>query len=101
MTRESIDDIINPDRMPFTERMAFQVVLIEKMIETNLAPKSKERFQAEMNWAENYALKVSEIIDTKKNEDLRNLIFDGKYEEACMLIIPMLHAAELEHAEAA
>ncbi len=100
MTRESIDDVINPDRMPFNERMAFQVVLIEKMIGTNHISKSKEKFQAEMNWAENYALKVSEIIDDPKNKEIRDLIVIHEYKQACELIIPMLFT-EGEHALAA
>ena len=90
MTKESIDDVVNPDRMPFHERMAFQVVLIPKMIGTDLEPKSTEKFKAEMNWAENYATKVSEIIDTASNKEIRDLILTGQYEKACELIIPLL-----------
>lgn len=104
MTQESIDDVINPDRMPFAERMAFQVLLIQKMIGTDFQPKSKEKFKAEMDWAEQYARKVSEIIDNRENEELRNLIFEERYAEACELIIPTLRAQNkenIQHADAA
>ncbi len=90
MTHESLDDVVNPDRMPFNERMAFQVVLIQKMIGTDFEPKSTEKFKAEMEWAENYATKVSEIIDTPNNKEIRDFILGCDYQEACELIIPML-----------
>ena len=53
-----------------------------------------------MKWAENYALKVSEIIDDPKNKEIRDLIVIHEYKQACELIIPMLFT-EGEHALAA
>lgn len=91
MNKESIDDVINPDAMPFIERMAFQLCLIKIMLGEDFKDKPKEeRFRAEMEWANKYARKVSEIIDDIKNIEIRELIYNHEYEKAVEFLKPIL-----------
>lgn len=91
MTTEAIDMTPDYDRIPLKERLDFQHILIEKMLGKDFRQKPREnQILLEIDWAEKYARKVSEIIDDKKNEELRDLIFKSEYNKASDMIILLL-----------
>ncbi len=95
MTQESIYNPANYDAIPFKERLEFQVCLIQFMLGPNIAEKSKaERFPLEYEWANQYAKKVSELIDNPINTEVRELIFAHRYQTASELLSPLLQAVD-------
>lgn len=66
------------DRIPVPERNDFQSFLMQKM------GVIRHSGHAEVDWAEAYATKVSDIIDNVNEEEIRSLIEEGynTYQEA-------------------
>ncbi len=78
--------------IPLLERNIFQAKLMKKMFGEGFKDKSRqEKTNIELDWAKSYAKKVSDIIDHKEYQDIRNLITSGQYEEAIELILPIIN----------
>jgi hypothetical protein len=91
MTMKEIDMTPDYDRIPFTERLDFQHALIENMLGVDFRSKTRtEQILSEIAWAEEYAKKVSKIIDDKNNTELRDMIFAHNYEKAVKYILTFL-----------
>jgi hypothetical protein len=91
MTNEQIDMTPNYDSIPLKERLDFQRELILNMLGTDFRSKPRtEQILKEIEWAEKYARKVSEIIDNLENEEIRKLVLSEDYAEACILVLNML-----------
>ncbi len=75
----------NMERIPFTERMEFQEVLMEEVGFI----RGKKHEEAE-KWAINNAEKIADIIDNKNNEEIRSLIMNGDYKEASKYVLKEL-----------
>lgn len=103
MTNQEMDMTPDYSRIPFLERLDLQKILIPKMIPDYNLKSDEDKHRLAFEWADpetqNYALKVSDIIDSTINKEIRDLILLHDYEKACELIIPMLH--EEAHAHAA
>ena len=73
-----------PDTIPLEERNNFQILLMKKMLAENASP------ETEFQWADAYGKKVSEIIDNRAHEYIRELIMDHSYEKAAEEILKLL-----------
>lgn len=83
---------INTEAIPLKERTVFQVKLMQKMLGTDFLTKTRqERTDMELDWANNFAKLVSDIIDHEEHKEIRDLIMSEKYEEAIELIIPIIN----------
>jgi len=74
----------NFERIPIKIRLSFQRVLMNKM----LSEKPSDIRQIE--WADVYAKRVSDIIDNTENSNIRDLILTGdeeKYKEASEILV--------------
>ena len=90
-TLEILDQQENIEAIPLKERTVFQIKLMEKMLGENFINKTRqEKTDAELEWADNYAKLVSDIIDRSEYIDIKRLIMSGQYEEAIDLIIPVI-----------
>ncbi len=91
MTTEAIDMTPDYERIPLKERLDFQHILIEKMLGKDFRQKPREnQILIEIDWAEKYAKKVSQIIDNKQNAEIRDLILKLEYDKAADLIVLLL-----------
>ena len=100
----NIVQLENTERIPLKERNIFQAKLMREMFGEGFVNKtSQEKIDIELTWAELYAKKVSDIIDHAEYQNIRDFIMSGKYEEATVLIIPIISADGLvdKKAEAA
>jgi len=87
----NINELQNTEPIPLKERNFFQAKLMSEMFGEDFKNKtSKERGDVELEWADLYAKKVSDIIDHTEYQDIRELIMSGKYAEAIVLIIPII-----------
>lgn len=87
MHENPIDEkIIDPERIPLKERMAFQRTLIELMLPDRSRYSEEEWNEHGVEWGDKYAGKVSDIIDNPENEEIRELIMAGEYEKAAPLV---------------
>ena len=83
--------VSNFERIPLKNRLAFQLVLMKMMLGEN----STHELQNE--WADNYSVRVSSIIDNTENGFIRELIMNGtqeKYTEASGILIKILSSDE-------
>ena len=83
--------VSNFERIPLKNRLAFQLVLMKMMLGEN----STHELQNE--WADNYSVRVSSIIDNTENGFIRELIINGtqeKYTEASGILIKILSSDE-------
>ena len=73
------------------KRSLFQVFLIKKIMDEKPEYKiEEERHKEENRIANEYAKKISDIIDDEKNKDIRFAIMEGNYEKAAQEVIEML-----------
>ena len=85
------------ERLPSKNRLGVQAVLMQMMLGEN--PDN----QIQINWADKYAKKVSDIIDDTRpdNTYLRDLVKKGdpeSYLEASKMLLKMLTSEEMEMA---
>jgi len=81
----------NYEAIPLTERLEFQRTLILAMPPPDFRQKPRqEQILLEIDWAEKYAKKISKTIDDTKNIEIRELILDKRYEEACVIMLKTL-----------
>ena len=86
----------NLDKIPLKERQAFQVFLIQSMLNERSSYESDEKWNEEgMGWIKKYGKMVSNIIDNVKNEEIRNLIIRGEYEKASVLVKEKLNIEKI------
>ena len=75
------------ERIPLTERNAFQTFLMQEM------GAKRGDYESQREWVEKYAKLVSDIIDDASREDnkiIRPLIMDGKFKEATEHVLKAL-----------
>lgn len=85
----------NYEAIPLKERMQFQHELISEMLPKDFRDQGHERqIMLELDWANIYAKKVSDIIDNKENVEIRDLILNNEYKKACDIIIAMLNESK-------
>lgn len=85
----------NFERIPLKNRLAFQKVLMEIMLEE----KPSDNLQIE--WADKYSMRVSNIIDDVSNAFIRELIMKDtpeEYKEASEVLIKILEDEEVGRA---
>lgn len=86
-----VNELENTDAIPLKERTVFQIKLMQKMLGSDFLTKTRqERTSMELVWADSYAKLVSDIIDHKEYQNIRDLITSGQYEEAVELILPII-----------
>lgn len=84
-----LENIVEP--IPLLERNIFQAKLMKKMFGEGFKDKPRqEKTNIELDWAKSYAKKVSDIIDHREYQYIRDLITSGQYEEAVELILPII-----------
>lgn len=84
---EMMDMTPNPDRLAIELRMPSQRILAELMLGENFEKKSRsEKFPLEMEWANKYLKRISDIIDNPENTEVRELIFAGEHEKAAQYL---------------
>ncbi|MDD4803648.1 MAG: hypothetical protein PHN69_00550 [Candidatus Pacebacteria bacterium] len=87
--------ISNFERIPLKNRLAFQKVLMKIM----LGERSSDNLQIE--WADRYSIRVSNIIDDVNNAFIRELIMKDtpeEYKEASEVLIKILEGEEMGRA---
>jgi hypothetical protein len=82
MNREHMDMTPNYEAIPLKERMQFQHELISEMLPKDFRDQGHERqIMLELDWANIYAKKVSDIIN-------------NEYKKACDIVIAMLNESK-------
>lgn len=95
MNQEYMDMTPNYEAMPIKERMQFQHELISEMLPKDFRDQGHvKQIMLELDWANVYAKKVSDIIDNKENIEIRDLIFKNEYKKACEIVMVMLKESE-------
>lgn len=92
MSIESFGDKLkNSNQIEAKERMAFQILLIKKMLGERPVNETDEEWRQEkINWCDKYAKIVGDIIDNTENKEIRDLILKGKKDEASNIVIELL-----------
>jgi len=92
----------NPDRIAIELRMPSQRILAELMLGEGFEKKPRaEKFPLEMEWAQKYLKRISDIIDNPDNVDIRELIFAGEHEKAARYLKSIFESEEVHKHPAA
>jgi hypothetical protein len=75
------------NRIPLNRRNPFQSYLIQSMFNKEQVPKTEKEWSA-------FGETVSKIIDNPKNEKIRELIMEQKYQEALVVLNEILGREE-------
>ncbi|MBI2630755.1 hypothetical protein HYW73_00870 [Candidatus Nomurabacteria bacterium] len=91
---------IEKDRIPLKERNTFQLSLMQLMLgEKPISENDKEWNEKVLKWFDEYAEKVSDIIDNPKNKKTRDSIMKARYKEASDIVVEMLKKGETMEGE--
>lgn len=76
------------ERVPTGPRDTLQFVLMEKM------GIKRGDHKAQNEWAFKYAALVSDIIDNKENQQIRDFLNENKFDEAAEILLETIEAKE-------
>jgi hypothetical protein len=76
------------DRVPTGPRDTLQFVLMEKM------GIKRGDHKAQNEWASKYASLIAIVIDNKENQQIREFINEGKFDEAAEILLETIEAKE-------